>query len=230
MNVIKAIFIKQLKDMSKNPMVLVMFLVFPGVAFLVTIFMPENDMMPANMIVNMMAAIFAGMGLITAVSAVISEDIEQRSLRFLIIAGVKPYQYLIGTSGVFLIAGAIVSVVFVLIGSFSGIQIVRFLAVMITGTAASIMLGTVIGMWSKNSQTATSLGMPVAVIVGFAPMLANFNETIERFAGVLYTQQINVVTNDYVAGLAIPMLVIAANIAVFITLFIVAYRIKGLKG
>jgi hypothetical protein len=72
--------------------------------------------------------------------------------------------------------------------------------------------------------------MPVAVIVGFAPMLANFNETIERFAGILYTQQINVVTNDYVAGLGIPMLVIAANIAVFITLFIVAYKIKGLKG
>ena len=233
MRIAKAVFIKQAKDMLKNPMVFVLFLTFPVVAFLVTFFMgdlPENDLMPENAIVNMMAAVFAGMGLITAVSAVISEDIERKSLRFLIIAGVKPHQYLIGTCGMFLLAGAITSGLFALIGNFTGTEIVKFLAVMISGTAASILLGTVIGMWAKNSQSATSLGMPAAIIVGFTPMLANFNETVERFANILFTQQINVVTNDFDAGLFRPLMVIAANIAVFVILFIVAYKKKGLKG
>ena len=230
MRIVKAIFSKQAKDMFKNPMVLVMFLVFPVTAFMVTAFMPDNELMPPNMIVNQMAAIFAGMGLITASSGVISEDIERRSLRFLIIAGVKPHQYLIGTSGVFLLAGAVTSGIFVLIGEFSGVEIAKFLAVMISGTAASILLGTVIGMWSKNSQTATSLGMPVAMLVGFTPMLAQFNETIETIASVLYTQQINVVTGDFNAGLFRPLTVVFANITVFVLLFIIAYKKKGLKG
>jgi hypothetical protein len=61
-------------------------------------------------------------------------------------------------------------------------------------------------------------------------MIASFNETVERFASVLFTQQINVVVNDFSAGLWKPLLVIAANIAVFIVLFVIAYKKKGLKG
>lgn len=101
---------------------------------------------------------------------------------------------------------------------------------MIAGTASSIILGMAIGMLSKNQQAATSLGMPVAVIIGFTPMVAAFNETIAKIAGVLYTQQINVIVNDFSAGLFKPLLVIASNIAVFTVLFVLAYKKKGLKG
>lgn len=228
----KAIFIKQAKDMFKNPMVLVMFIVFPAVAFIMTYFVPipENDFVSENMFVTMMAAIFAGMGLITAASDVIAEDIERGSLRFLVIAGVKPHQYLLGTGGFFLLAGAVTSVIFALIGSFTGMDFVKFMVIMITGTATSILLGTVIGMLSKNRQAATSLGMPVAVIVGFTPMIANFNETVQKVAGILYTQQINVIVNDFSASLVKPLLVIASNIAVLTFLFIIAYKKKGLRG
>jgi ABC-2 type transport system permease protein len=228
----KAIFLKQAKDMLKNPMVLVIFIVFPAVALIMTYFVPipENDFVSENMFVTMMAAIFAGMGLITAASDVIAEDIERGSLRFLVIAGVKPHQYLLGTGGFFLLAGTVTSIIFALIGSFSGMEFIKFLVIMVTGTATSITLGTVIGMWSKNRQAATSLGMPVALIVGFTPMIASFNETVEKFAGVLYTQQINVIVNDFSASLVRPLLVVASNIAVLVFLFIVAYKKKGLRG
>ena len=229
MRIIKAIFSKQAKDMFKNPMVFIMFLVFPGVAFIITLLMPE-EYMTGNVIVTMMAAMFAGMGLINAASDVIAEDIERRSLRFLVIAGVKPHQYLIGTGGFFLLAGAVTSVVFALIGDFTATETAKFLAVMICGTAASILLGIVIGMWSKNRQAATSLAMPAAVIVGFTPMLASFNETIEKVAGFLFTQQINVIVNDFSVSIFGPLLVIALNIAVLAVLFVLAYKKKGLKG
>ena len=231
MKSIKAIFIKQAKDMIKNPAVLIMFVLFPAVAFIMTeLVAKSNDDIPKNMFVTMMAAIFAGMGLIVSASGIIAEDIERKSLRFLIIAGVKPHQYLIGTGGFLLLAGTVSSVLFTLIGDFTGTEAIKFLVVMITGSAASILLGAAIGIFSKNQQAATSLGMPVAMILGFTPMIASFNETVEKVAGILYTQQINVIVNDFTIGLYKPLLVIILNAALFAVLFAVAYRTKGLKG
>ena len=232
MRITRAIFTKQAKDMFKNPSVLIMFILFPAVAFIMNTFvqLPENEFVKDNMFVTMMASIFAGMGLITAVAGAIAEDIDHKSLRFLIIAGVKPHQYLLGVGGFFLLAGTVASVIFNLIGGFTGMDCIKFLSVMVTGIAASILLGATIGMWSKNAQAAGGIAMPVAVIIGFTPMIAGFNETVEKFAGGLYTQQINTIVNDFSADIARPLLVIAANIAVCAVLFVVAYKKKGLKG
>jgi hypothetical protein len=229
MRITKAIFIKQAKDLLKNPAVLVMFIIFPAVAFAMTnLVVLEN--LPPNMFVTMMASIFAGMGLINSASTVIAEDIEQKSLRFMMIAGVKPYQYLLGTIGFYILAGVVTSMIFALIGDFTGAETMKFLVIMASGTATSILLGAAIGMLSKNQQTATALSMPIAMIVGFMPMIAAFNETIEKIANILYTQQINVIVNDFSLCLFKPLLVTALNIAVFTVLFVFAYKKKGLKG
>ena len=232
MRIIRAIFVKQAKDMFKNPSVLIMFIVFPAVAFIMTVLVviPENEYVSDNMFVTMMASIFAGMGLITAVAGAIAEDIELRNLRFLVIAGVKPHQYLLGVGGFFLFAGTVTSAIFSLIGGFTGMHCLKFMSIMVAGVAASILLGATIGMWSKNAQAAGGLAMPVAAIIGFTPMIAGFNETVKKAAAILYTQQINVIVNDLSGSLARPMLVIAANIAVFAVLFVIAYKKRGLKG
>ena len=231
MRCVKAIFTKQVLDMFKNPMVMVMFVIFPVVALIMTQLVAKtNDDIPNNMFVTLMGAIFAGMGLITSAAGYIAEDIETKSLRFLIIAGVKPHQYLLGTGGFLLLAGTVTSVFFALIGDFTISEAIKFLAVMITSTAASIILGIAIGMYSKNQQAATALGMPAAMIVGFVPMIAAFSEPVERVASVLYTQQLNVLVNDFSADLWRPFMVIVANIAVFTAFFLIAYKKKGLKG
>lgn len=226
-----AIFRKQAKDMLKNPIVLIMFIVFPIVALIMTeLIAKTNDYISNNMFVTMLAAVFSGMGLIASSADIIAEDIEHKSLRFLIIAGVKPHQYLIGTGGFFLLAGAITSGIFALIGDFSAIETLKFLAVMIAGVAASILLGATIGMLSKNRQAATSLSFPIAVLVGFTPMIAVFSEPVERAVGFLYTQQMNVIANDFSVSLLRPLLVTASNIVVLLILFVIAYKKKGLKG
>ena len=61
-------------------------------------------------------------------------------------------------------------------------------------------------------------------------MIAQFNAMVERFTWVFYTRQINEVVSDFSASLTRPLLVIAANIAAFTGLFVLAYRKKGLKG
>ena len=231
MKSIRAIFIKQAKDMLKNPIALLPFLIFPVVAWLMTELVAKaNNAIDGNLFVTMMAGIFAGFGLLQSASAAISEDIEKKSLRFLVLAGVKPHEYLIGVGGFLFMAATLVSAAFGLIGGYGVADFFRFFAVMETGSLASITLGIALGMLSKNQQAAAGLTMPVALIFGFTPMIAQFNEKIGNLTWIFYTRQINEVVNNFSAGIAKPLIVIAANIAVFTALFVVAYRWKGLKG
>ncbi|AMP19784.1 hypothetical protein AZF37_00095 [endosymbiont 'TC1' of Trimyema compressum] len=127
MKSIKSIFIKQAKDTLKMPMVLIQFIIYPVVAFIMTeLIAKSNEAISNNLFVTMMVAIFAGMALITSTAGVIAEDIEKKSLRFLVMAGVKPREYLIGTGGFIFLAGLIVSVVFGFIGSFTVLEFTKF--------------------------------------------------------------------------------------------------------
>ncbi len=227
----RAIFIKQAKDMFRNPMMLIQFIIYPAVAFVMTeLIAKSNPDISNNMFVTMMGAIFAGMALILSMSSVIAEDVERKSLRLLVMAGVKPHEYLLGAGGFILLAGIIVSGVFGLIGDFTGAELIKFLAVMAAATSASIVLGAIIGMLAKNRQTASAIATPLAMILGFAPMVASFNETAEKAASFLYTQQLNVLVNDFSLSFSKAMAVIGVNILVLLAVFVFAYRKKGLKG
>ena len=227
---VKAIFIKQAINMFRNPMVMVQFIIFPAVALVMTeLVAKSNDAISNNIFVTMMGTIFAGMGLITATSAVIAEDIERKSLRLLVMAGVKPSEYLAGTGGFILLAGAVTSVAFVLIGDFTEVESLKFLSVMISSATASIILGASIGILAKNQQAASAMGMPIAMILGFTPMIASFNKNVEKVASVIYSQQLNVIVNDFSANFISAMTVIGVNIAVLAILFGIAYKMKGLK-
>ncbi|MCL2387501.1 MAG: ABC transporter permease [Defluviitaleaceae bacterium] len=231
MRSVKAIFVKQAKDMTKNFSVLIMFVIFPLVAFGMTHFVARgNDDIADTMFTTMMAGIFVGMALIQSACTIIAEDREKKSLRFLVIAGVKPLAYLLGIGGVIFVASLLSSLAFGYIGGFNRNEFVAFMVVMMSGAVASIILGATIGIYAKNQQAATGLSMPIAVILGFSPMIAQFNERIEILARFVYTQQINVVVNDFSAGLTQPLVVIWLNIAVLAVLFIAAYAKKGLRS
>jgi len=231
MRSIKAIFIKQLRDILKNRMVLIQFIVFPLVAFIFTEMVSKpNPDIPDSMFVTMFAGIYAGMSVLSTTANFIAEDRERKSLRFLVMAGVKPYQYLLGIGGVMMAASLLVSVVFGLMGGFGGMDFVRFVAVVLLGSAASALLGATVGVISKNQQSAAAMAMPLGMILGFTPMLGLFSDTVQKVFGVTYTMQVNTLVNDFSAGFTRPFLIILANIAVFAALFVLAYKKKGLRG
>jgi len=230
MRSIKAIFIKQAKDMLKNFSVLTMFIVFPLVAFVMTALTSGRlEGVPDSMFTTQMASIFIGMSLIMSSAGIIAEDRENKSLRFLVIAGVKPHSYLLGIGGVVLIASFITSIAFGFIGRFNKNEFMSFMLIMMSGSAASILLGATVGIFSKNQQAAAGLSMPLAMVLGFGPMAAQFNEYAEKVFSIFYTQQINVVVNNFSDGISKPLTVIWINIAVLSVLFALAYGKKGLK-
>ena len=231
MRSVKAIFIKQAKDTLKNRMVLMQFIIFPVIAFIMTevVAKPADDITD-SIFVTMFAAMFAGMTPLMMINAAIAEDREHKSLRFLVMAGVKPYEYLLGLGGFVLVICSLVSVVFGLIGGFGGVEFIKFVLVLILGSAASVVLGASIGMVSKNQQAATATGTPIFMILAFSPMLSNFNDTIKNMTFILYTQQVNMLVNDFGISITQPLLIIMANIAVLFVVFVLIYKKKGLRA
>ena len=262
-NNFKAVFKKQLKDFIKNPEVLIQFAIYPFIAFIINILidfenmasgveMPQIEGMTDEMVTAittamttamdgnipnmtiMQATIFAGMALIPVVAGIIAEDIEMKRLRFLMMAGVRPAPYLLGVGGVIFLISFITSVAFSFIGGFAGINFLIFTAAMMSGVAGSIVLGATIGVLTKNQQTATSLAMPAAMILGFGPMLAQFNENIARGLNIFYTQQLNVIAdslNGAAAGTPLwqSFVIMWVNVLILGVLFAVVFVKKGLK-
>jgi len=231
MRSVKAIFKKQAKDSFKNRMVLVQFLIFPIMAFVLTelVAKPSEDI-PDAMFVTMFAAMFSGMAPLTMTAGAIAEDKEHKSLRFLVTAGVKPQEYLLGVGGFVLLICSLMSVAFGFIGGFAGLDLPQFISVLILGSAASMLLGASIGILSKNQQAATATSVPVFMLLSFTPMIANFNDSVAKLATVFYTQQVNTLVNDSSGSVGKAFLIMLGNIAVFLVLFVLAYQKKGLKG
>jgi len=220
--------------------VLVMFLPSPEAYMYDYDMLPEVrealDAMTAAMpnMVTMQAGIFAGMALIPVIAGIIAEDIEKKSLRFLTMAGVNPMSYLFGVSGVILFASFLTSIAFSWIADFRGADFWLFTGVMMSGVTGSVVLGATIGVLTKNVQSAQGLSLPLSIILGFGPFIAQINDTAARVLHPIFTQQINVAA-DYLNGIAVEtplwqsFAIMWANVAVFVVLFAIVYRAKGIK-
>ena len=227
MNSAGAIFIKQFQDILKNSGVLVQFVIFPVMAFLMTYVMDidTGGAMSESFFVTMKAAMFIGMTLVGTTATAIAEDREKNSLRFLLMAGVKSHQYLLGVGGVIFACAMAVSGAFsVMMPGASFINMLTMLVSLALGAMASILLGGIIGMLSDNEQSAISISSAAGMLLGFGPMLANMsgNQTLETIFGIFYTM--NFVYEDIrTTGALRSFGIILANITVLVFAFAWVY-------
>lgn len=93
---IRVILEKQLKDTIKNKEILLQFLLFPIIAAVM-----ENTVsiegMPESFFVNLFSVMYVGMAPLVSMSSILSEEKEKNTLRMLMLSGVKPWEYLLGT-------------------------------------------------------------------------------------------------------------------------------------
>ena len=233
---IKAVFIKQRQSLIKMPLMLgqaVFFILF--IALMMFFFgrdEPCADCIPAYVCAEcqeerpapgfggMMTVMFVGMTLIGSASALVTEDKSTQNLRFMRMAGVKPFQYLIGTASIkFAMAMACV-VGFAVAGRYFEHF---FLFVLVTGLGAliSILFGIAAGL-SKYPALTT----PISILLGMGPMLASFNDNLERWLSFTYTMQIRFAVGDLSEDLTQNFLIIGANGLFVLLLFIFLHR-KG---
>ena len=227
---IAVIFGKQLSDTLRNKTILIQFLMFPVLVIIMENAVKIEDM-PEHFFAKLFAVMFVGMAPLTCMSAIISEEKEKNTLRVLLMSNVKPGEYLIGTGAYVFVMCALGMAVFAAVGGYGGMELVRFIAVMSAGVILSELTGAVIGLFSRNQMTATSISVPVMMVIAFLPMLSMFNDTIKSVARVTYSQQISELISDIgnSPASAESIAVIAVNFALAVILFITAYRKKGLE-
>ena len=225
---VRVIFKKQLKDTIKNKTVLIQFIMFPAM----TLIMENLVQIPGmqeNFFVKLFAVMFMGMAPLTSVASIISEEKEKNTLRVLMMANVKAWEYLAGVGlYVWLLCMAGAGIMSTCLPSE---EIPFFLGVMAVGIMISVAVGACIGIFSSNQMVATSLFMPVMMVLSFAPMLAMFNDKIEKVARIFYTQQLRNLFNQMtVDGIKKEtLLVVAVNALLAAVVFFAAFKRKGLE-
>ncbi|MDE6759440.1 MAG: ABC transporter permease [Lachnospiraceae bacterium] len=230
MNNIAAILKKQLKDTWGNKTVLIQFIMFPVLTLIMNNAI-KIDGMPENFFVNLFAVMYIGMAPLTSMAAVIAEEKEKNTLRVLMMSNVKPHQYLLGIGSYIWAACMMGTVVICMAGSYKPQERLYFIMIMAIGILASVLIGAAIGIWSKTQIMASSVAVPVMMIFSFMPMLSMFNTTIGKIAKFIYSEQISIMLNRIGSmHLGIDNIcIMVANVLLFSTLFIIAYRKYGLE-
>lgn len=222
---IKAVFGKQIKETLKNKEVLIQFMMFPLLAVVM-----ENlihiEGMPAHYFTNMFSAMYVGMAPLIAMVAILAEEKEKGTLRVLLMANVKSGEYLTGV-GIYVWSACMLgSSVLTWTGGYRGSEAFFFLGTMGIGILISMVLGAAIGAMSRNQMSATAVSVPMMLVLSFLPMIANFNETVEKAARFIYTQQISLLVGR-VSEKAVDLQnvgILSLNIFLVFLFFLYAYK------
>lgn len=220
---------KQLADTIKNKTVLLQFILFPVMSLIM-----ENlihmDGMPEHYFMILFSIMYIGMAPLTATAAIIAEEKEKNTLRVLMMAGVKPGQYLLGIGSYVWVICMIGATIMGVSAGLSAETLVFYYVITGVGFLASILLGASVGVFAKNQMMATSIVMPVMLVFAFLPMISMFNDTIEKVAKLTYTGQMNLLLFDmHFDQLCTQNVgIIFCNLILFAILFCVAFKKNGL--
>lgn len=222
---VNAILWKQIKDTLKNKEVLIQFVMFPVMTLIM-----ENAIsiqgMPEHFFANLFAIMYVGMAPLTSAAAIIAEEKEKKTLRVLQMYNVKATEYLISNAIYIVSLCMLGSLVIGLAGGYRGQELGVFMLCMLTGHAISCVLGSTVGVFSKNQMSATGLTVPLMMILSFMPMLSMFNETIGKVAKFTFSQQLYLILNSIndIRFETENILILICNIAVVIIAFLVIYK------
>lgn len=220
-----AVFKKQLKDTLKNKVILIQFVMLPTMVVVMNNAIQMEDM-PENFFVHLFATMFIGMAPLTSIAAVISEEKEQNTLRVLMMSNVKPVEYLLGVGGHIWLICMLGALVFCVEGEYTGRAGVVFLTIMAVGILTSLLIGAVIGTWSKNQMMATSVSIPVMMVFSFLPMLSMFNSMFAKVARFTYSEQLSHMmgeVHNFQPDVA-NIVIILINMGIALCLFVLAYK------
>ena len=225
MKKVAAIFRKQVKDTFKNKEVLIQFMMFPVIATIMQNSI-QIDNMPRNYFVILFATMFIGMSPLTSMSAILAEEKEKNTLRVLLMSNVKASEYLLGVGSYIFFICMLGSLVFALVGKYSGTEFIVFLFIMAIGILISMLIGAGIGTLSKNQMAATSLTVIIMMIFAFLPMISMFNDVVAKVSRFTFSQQLNDWMNE-IGTISLKMDsvgILFVNMIIALGIFLLAYR------
>ena len=112
-----------------------------------------------------------------------------------------------------------------------GEELAGFVLAMCVGIVLSLLLGAAIGVRSRGQMAATSIAVPVMMVLSFLPMLAAFNEKIAKVSKYIFSQQVSKIMEGigtHGAGTE-SMVIIGINFFAVVLFFTFCYRRYGLE-
>jgi len=224
-NHVWAILWKQWKDTVKNKTILIQFVMFPCMTIVMENAVHIQDM-PQHFFANLFAVMYVGMAPLTSAAAIISEEREKNTLRVMQMCNVKAVEYLLGNAIYVVCICMLGTLVIGIAGGYAGVYLLHFMLLMAFGHMVSFLIGATIGVLSKNQMVATSVTVPVMMVLSFLPMLSMFNDNIRKVARFIYSEQLYLLMN-HLAKIKFTVetgVILGANVMVVLGLFVFAYR------
>lgn len=224
---IQTILWKQFKDTFKNKTILIQFVMFPAITLIMENSVHIDDM-PKHFFANLFAMMYVGMAPLTSAASIISEEKEKHTLRVLQMCNVKASAYLIGNAIYIITLCMAGSLVIGIAGGYTGITLLRFLSILLVGHCCSFVLGAAVGIACKNQMAATSVNIPIMMVLSFSPMLSIFNESIKKISKYIYSEQLYILIN-HLPKIDIStevFVIMACNILLICVLFFRIYKTR----
>lgn len=220
---VNAIFNKQIKDFLKNTHVLVLFLIYPLIAYIMTSTI-SAEIGQSTFFISVFGTMHCVFAPIVATAAIIAEEKEKNTLRVLIMSNVSSIEYLISIGGFILICTLITGTPFVIMGEYKMTDAFLVIGSMCMGTIISIILGMTIGAYTKNMMSANAIAVPFSMLLAFTPMLASFNKSIEKVSQFSYGQQINYLITEPGNLSFKGFIILFVNLILFAILFMLIFK------
>jgi len=230
---INAIYNKNMKGITKNPFIMTSPVAVIAIAFLFMMQLPyyaENY--EVTLILNTLISLNVMMSGIQTMSVLIAEEREKNTLNVLVTSTVSGLDFLLAHVLTTATITMVVNVAIYFIVGVDGLALSDYLIVTGVGTIAAITLGATFGLLAKNQAAATTMVMPILMVLLIAPMFFADTFFVENILYYAFTEQMGLAVLDLMGdGLNwMRVIFLGGNIALFAVIFAVCYRKRGLAA
>ena len=222
---IMAVAYKQMLDTSAVKSIIAQFLLYPALVLLFTV---GRDSTARMTLVSVLSPMFIGSSPMLTVNSLIREDKHSGALRAMMLASVRPGEYV---SGVSLFLFCVSALATVLIGLVSGLPLRMlpwFVLAMVLCAILTILLGCAASLRTANQSNAVLFISAFSLINGMIPVLEIMHPAVRFVTRFWYTQQIKDIIVQLYSGsadaVAFGFGIIGFNFVLILTTLFFTYR------
>jgi len=149
------------------------------------------------------------------------------------LSSVKLTSYLLGVSGFYITLSMVMAVFIALVGLLSGLALVNYMLIILLVVICTMLLGAIIGVLSKNKDTALGVSYPLGIVLLGLIKARNgvyalqILDPIRPYIRWLYAERINnMLIEVHTGNFMSDVYVVLGNIAVLAIIFTFAIKRK----
>lgn len=235
----RALVIKEFQDLPKNKNILIMYLMPLGFAILYSNLLIGNEDVGISKwyVLTMCVGMCLVTGCSLAGAMIIAEEKEKKTLRTMLLAGLKPMEFFFGKSVVCLILSTIVNFFIFFYLKVDVAYFPVYVVLVLVVSVIMIIIGAVIGMISPNQMSTGIIGLPIMIAFLLVPMFSEINDTMAAIAKFTPTYGMNNILKTLLVDEGIlsisthgfSLIVIVSWIVIGLAIFSIIYRKIGLE-